>query len=149
MIKKKKQIWQIPALFMIMLNGSAISVGLSCWTSNYVLFQPFHFRHTLPGFSLSVFLRLSQKAASFLSASLLKGFFILSSPPSFATSTAMISSYQFLSQQTREYKKYKKKKKLWLLYPFGDRFKLRGSGFFKELKQYRLCAGYHRARITE
>jgi hypothetical protein len=40
------------------------------------LFQPFHFRHALPGLVFAAFLASAQKAASFANASLLKDFFI-------------------------------------------------------------------------
>jgi hypothetical protein len=40
------------------------------------LFQLFHFRHALPGFSFAAFLRLSHKAASFSRVFSLNAFFI-------------------------------------------------------------------------
>jgi hypothetical protein len=59
---------------------AALPAPVSLPTGNFQLFQPFHLRHTVPGFFAPFFI-ISQKAASFASACALSGFFILASPP--------------------------------------------------------------------
>ena len=59
---------------------AALPARVSLPTGNFQLFQPFHLRHTVPGFFAPFFI-ISQKAASFASACGLSGFLILVSPP--------------------------------------------------------------------
>ena len=70
-----------------LIHVFAISPDHRCLTGSVQLFQPFHLRQDFPGFSFILFLILPQKAASFNSAFLFKGFFIRSHLPSYAVTS--------------------------------------------------------------